>query len=90
MFFTSRYVASHELRSSVRNGCVSRSLSLHEVHIAFADLEINLCDFANRALQHGEDTKDSLDGILRITVPHTSGLDAPKTVKDVLEALIGM
>ena len=64
-------------------------ISLHEAQIAFTDLKVKLCDFANR-LQHGEDTEDSLDGILRVTLPHTPGLDAPTTVKGVLEALVGM
>jgi hypothetical protein len=64
-------------------------ISLHEAQIAFTDLKVKLCDFANR-LQHGEDTEDSLDGILRVTLPHTPDLDAPTTVKGVLEALVGM
>jgi hypothetical protein len=58
-------------------------ISLHEAQIAFTGFKVKLCDFANR-LQHGEDTEDSLDGILRVTFPHTPGLDAPTTVKDVL------
>jgi len=64
-------------------------ISLHEAQIAFTGFKVKLCDFANR-LQHGEDTEDSLDGILRVTLPHTPGLDAPTTVKGVLEALVGM
>ena len=57
--------------------------------IAFADYDMHFDDFADR-LQHGEDTDDSLDGILRVTFPHTPGLDAPTTVKDVIEALVSM
>ena len=54
--------------------------------IAFADYDMHFDDFADR-LQHGEDTDDSLDGILRVTLPHTMGLDAARTIPNIVETL---
>ena len=54
--------------------------------LAFADFETHFDDFPIR-LQHGEDTDDSLDGILRVTLPHTHGHDADRTINNVVETL---
>jgi hypothetical protein len=54
--------------------------------LAFADFETHFDDFPFR-LQHGEDTDDSLDGILRVTLPHTHGFDADRTINNVVETL---
>ena len=54
---------------------------------AFADYDMHFDEFADR-LQYGEDTDDSLDGILRVTLPHTVGLDADRTIPNVVETLV--
>ena len=53
---------------------------------ALADYDMHFEDFTAR-LQHGEDTDDSLDGILRITMPRTMGLDATRMIPVIVETL---
>ena len=53
---------------------------------ALADYDMHFEDFTAR-LQHGEDTDDSLDGILRITLPPTMGLDANRTIPVIVDTL---
>jgi len=53
---------------------------------ALADYDMHFEDFTSR-LQLGDDTDDSLDGILRITMPRTMGLDATRMIPVIVETL---
>ena len=61
-------------------------INRRDAFTALADYDMHFEDFTAR-LQHGENTDDSLDGILRITLPHAMGLDANRTIPVVIETL---